>query len=403
MTTKVADGYVYLDWAATAPLCEEAAQAMEPYMKPGPGNIAVGGNPNSLHSPGRAAFEAMEYARRDMARDLGAQRPNEIIFTSGATESDDTVMLGIAEGIAAERGWRTGDFTPHVITTEIEHDAILKPAKRLEQEGFRVTRLAPDRRGFITPEALSAAIDDDTVLVSVQMANSEVGSVQPVRELARIAHEHGAFFHTDATQALGKVPFDVGELGIDAASLSAHKICGPKGVGALYVRAHAPFRDYLLGGGQEEGRRSGTQNVCGIVGFAAACHAAVTMQPTEAARERALRDGLYRELTAIDGVDATVDVPAGSEEYLPNIVHVLVDGYESETMVLRLDMKGFGVSGGSACSSHSLDPSHVLLSMGIEGDRAYGALRISMGRYTTEDDLKRFAAAVRESLDWQNR
>lgn len=398
---SVASDYVYLDYAATAPLCEEAAAAMAPYQVPGRANLAVGGNANSLHAPGRAAFAALEDARKSLARDLGARRPDEIVFTSGATEADDAAVLGLAQAAAAARRRSgAGDFTPHVITTAVEHDAVLAPAKRLEAQGFRVTRLAPNRRGFIEVRALEAALDENTVLVSVQAANSEVGSIQPIAELARATHAAGALFHTDAVQALGKVPVNLQELDVDAASFSAHKVGGPKGVGALYLRSRIPFEAYAIGGGQESGRRSGTQNVAGVAGFAAAAHAAVEAQELEAARLRALRDKLYAALSATDGVEATVDVEPGSADFLPNIVHVLVSGLESETLILRFDMQGFGVSGGSACSSHSLEPSHVLRSLGIDADRAHGALRISMGRYTTEADIDAFIEATAKSLAW---
>lgn len=402
MAVAVSESYVYLDWAATTPLCEEAVEAMQPYLVPGRRNIALNANANSLHAPGRAAFEALEYARRSFARDINAARPSEVIFTGGATEADNTAIIGLAQAAAAQRNRaRQGSFEPHIVISSIEHEAVLSPAHRLKSLGFQVTRIDPDRSGFIRPDRLAAAVGQDTVLVSIQAANSEVGSLQPVAELARIAHDHGALFHTDAVQALGKVDFDVQKLDVDAASFAAHKICGPKGVGALYVRARVPFQDYLLGGGQEAGRRSGTQNVMGIAGFAAASRAAVELRAAESVRQRALRDRLYSQLASIAGVTPTVSVAPGSEEYLPNIVHVLVKGYESETLVLRLDMKGFGVSGGSACSSHSLEPSHVLKSMGVDADAAYGALRISFGRFTTEDDIDGFVAALRECLDWQ--
>ena len=395
------EDYVYLDYAATAPLGEEAAAAMAPYFVPGRANLAAGGNANSLHAPGRAAFAALEDARKSIARDLGARRPDEIVFTGGATEADDAALLGIAQAAADERRRRgAGAFAPHVVVTAVEHDAVLAPAKRLEAQGFRVTRLVPDRQGFVEVRALEAALDDDVVLVSVQAANSEVGSIQPIAELARVAHAAGALFHTDAVQALGKVPVNLQELDVDAASFSAHKVGGPKGVGALYLRARTPFQAYAIGGGQESGRRSGTQNVAGVVGFAAAVRAACAMQEDEAARLRVLRDKLYAQLGALDAVEATVDVEPGSRDFLPNIVHVLVDGLESETLILRFDMQGFGVSGGSACSSHSLEPSHVLRALGIDADRAHGALRISLGRYTAEADVDAFVAAMRQSLAW---
>lgn len=399
MTITVPTDYVYLDWAATTPLCEEAAQAMQPYLLPGLANIAHGMNANSLHSPGRAAFEEMELARRQLAKDMGASRPNEVVFMSGATESDNAAVLGIAHAVAEQHRKAKGkDYVPRFVTTEIEHEAVLEPARRLAHEGFDVVRISPDKRGFITPEALAAAVDERTVLVSVQMANSEVGSIQPIKELANIAHKAGSLFHTDATQALAKVPFNLGDLGVDAASFSAHKICGPKGIGALYLKARTPFTVQMLGGGQEGGLRSTTQNVCGIVGFAAAYHAALEQLESETERQRGLRDKLRALLADIPGVRCTADVAPGSCEYLPNIVHALVNGYESETLVLRLDMMGFGVSGGSACAAHSLEPSHVLRAMGVSADEAYGALRISFGRYTTQDDIERFAEALRTCI-----
>lgn len=396
MAITVPENYTYLDWAATAPLCEEAATAMAPYLRPGAENVALGMNANSLHAPGRAAFEAMELARRTMARLLGATRPSEIVFTSGATESNNAALFGIAREAARRKRFQAGaDCKPRVITTEIEHEAVSGPARRLAKEGFEVVRLSPDRQGFVSAGALADALGENTVLVSIQVANSEVGSIQPVKEMARIAHERGALFHADATQALGKMPFDLQDLGVDAASFSAHKIGGPKGIGALFLKARTPFESQMLGGGQEGGLRSTTQNVCGIAGFAAACEAAVTCEERESARQRAMRDSLYERLREIDGVRATVDVPQGSTVFLPNIVHVLVNGFESETLVLRLDQMGFGVSGGSACASHSLEPSGVLRAMGISADEAYGALRISIGRLTTETDLERFTDALR--------
>ena len=397
MTIRVPQDYVYLDWAATAPLCEEAAAAMRPYLEPGLASLSLNMNANSLHAPGRAAFEALELARRQIARDLGASRPNEIVFTAGATEADNAALCGIARAVQArERKRRGKDFSGRIVTTQLEHEAVTRPAERLRAEGFDVVFLKPDRRGFVSAAALEEALGADgrTVLVSVQMANSEVGAIQPIADLARCAHEAGALFHTDATQAVGKMPFSLADLGVDAASFSAHKICGPKGVGALYLKARTPFEAQLLGGGQEEGRRSTTQNVAGIAGFAAALQAAVAREDAESARQRMLRDKLYATLAAVPGVRATVAVDPDSRAYLPNIVHVLVDGYESETLVLRLDLAGFGVSGGSACSSHSLEPSHVLRALGVSGDEAYGALRISIGHFTTEDDVSRFAEAL---------
>ncbi len=402
MAASVPDNYIYLDYAATAPLCEEAACAMAPYQVPGRANLLVAGNANSLHVAGRAAFSALEDARRRICRSLGASRPDEIIFTSGATEADNASIIGLSRA-ARDARRRKGDssFIPRVIVSAIEHDAVLAPARTLESEGFDVVYLKPDSAGFITSEALSAVCDENTVLVSIMAANSEVGSIQPVADLARVAHAAGALFHTDATQALGKIPVDMKAWECDAASFSGHKIGAPKGIGALYLKSRTPFDAYLLGGGQEAGRRSGTQNVAGAVGFACALEAAQSMQEAEQVRLLALRDKLYAALTASPEIRATVTVEPGSTNYLPNIVHVLVDGLESETLILRFDMRGFGVSGGSACSSHSLEPSHVLKAIGINPDDAHSALRISMGRYTTEADIDAFIEAVAPVLDWQ--
>ncbi len=393
--------FVYLDYAATAPLCGEAAAAMEPFQVPGPESLACNANANALYGLGRAAFDALEGARRRVARSLGARRPDEIVFTSGATEADDAALIGLVRGAAQQRRLAGQGSRPlHVITSAAEHDAVLAPCKRLEAEGVQVTYLRPNRQGFIEVDALREALTEDTVLVSVQMANSEVGAIQPIGELAAAAHAAGALFHTDAVQALGKTPLDVVDLDVDAASFSAHKIGGPKGVGALYLRARTPFEPYLLGGGQESGRRSGTQNVAGVAGFAAACEAAQAAQEDESARLRALRDSLYAALAATKGVRPTVEVAPGSKDFLPNIVHVLSDDWESETMVLRFDRLGVCVAGGSACSSHSLEPSHVLRAMGISGDEAYNALRVSMGRYTTEADIEAFKEALNNVLNW---
>ena len=391
---SVAQDYVYLDYAATAPLCPEAAAALADFMLCGTAHMAAGGaNANSLHSPGRYAFELMEKARRSVSKSLRASRPSEIIFTSGATEADNAALMGIVHGAQDIRAKQGKHGAGHVVVSAVEHDAVLAPARCLEKQGVDVTYLPVDSHGFASPQTLQQALREDTLLVSVMMANSEVGSIQPVAQLAALAHEHGALFHTDATQALGKIPVDLEKLGVDAASFSGHKIGAPKGVGVLYLKARTPFSPYLLGGGQEEGRRSGTQNVPAMCAFAAACDAAVSLQQSENQRLALLRDELYARLSAMDRVSATIPVASNEERYLPNIVHVLVSGFESETLIIRLDNAGFGVSGGSACSSHSLDPSHVLRAMGVPSDKAYGALRISMGRFTTQAHIDAFATA----------
>lgn len=396
----IPEDYVYLDWAATTPLCEEAAQAMAPYLVPGPANLAANGNANSLHSVGRAAFTGMEDARMAISRALHADRPTDIVFTSGATEADNFALLGIAHALLRKRRGAGKPVGGTVITTTIEHDAVLSVLPQLRELGVRVVELSPDRGGFIAPEALRAALGEaqDPLLVSIMLANNEMGAIQDVAALAREAHQAGALFHTDATQALGKVPINLHALEVDAASFSAHKICGPKGIGALYLRAHTPIDALIYGGGQEGGLRSGTQNVVGMAGFAAAVKAAVEAQPTESTRERELRDRLYDQMCRIPGVKPVVTVPVGSDRYLPNIVDVTVDGMESETLILRLDIAGFAVSGGSACSTGSLDPSHVLTALGIPRDRALGSLRVSFGRYTTAEEIDRFIAAFKQAV-----
>ena len=395
---------VYLDWAATAPLCEEAAEAMRPFLEPGRANLAHGMNANSLHTPGRTAFSDLQAARARVARCIGARRPDEVTFTSGATEADNAALFGLVFArVKAERQRGAKGYVPHVVTTAFEHEAVLQAVDVLRSLGCAVTLVAPDAQGFVDPEAVSAACTADTAVVSVMAANNELGTIQPVKELARAAHEAGALFHTDMVQLLGKAPVSMEEIGADAASFSAHMVCVPKGVGALYLRARTPFEPFIVGGGQEDGRRSGTQNVCGAVGFAAACEAACAAVQEEGARQRALRDRLYAELTARPNVRATIDVPAGSERHLPNIASVLVGGFESETLILRLDMLGFCVSGGSACSSTSLEPSHVLRAIGVSADDALGSLRVSIGRYTTEADVDAFVKAFDQALDWENR
>lgn len=393
------NGKVYLDWAATAPLCPEAREAMDPFLTPGLSNMDFGANANSLHSSGRRAFSALEEARLMISRSLGASRPDEIIFTSGATEADNAAILGIVSALrkrATLQGKR--DFIPHVITTSIEHDAVLAPMRYLAAQGCELSYLEPNSQGFIDPDSFGSALRENTVFASVQMANNEVGSIQSIRQLAALAHARGVVFHTDAVQALGRTPVILKELGVDAASFSAHKIGGPKGQGALYLKNGTPFDPFIIGGGQESGKRSGTQNVCGAVGFAAACETAITLQEQESRRLGVMRDALYEATAELKRVHASVDVEAGSLDFLPNIVNLYVDGMESETLILRLDMQGFEVSGGSACSSHSLEPSHVLKALGLSSDRALGSLRISMGRYTDQEDIDRFLLALGQSI-----
>lgn len=389
--------YVYLDWAATTPLGEPAWKAMEPYLRPNSRTMEYDANANSLHTPGRNAFAAFEDARARIARAVGAARPSEIIFTSGATEADNTAVLGIVAARARREVQRgNASYTPHVVVSAIEHDAVLSLVGPMKSRGWNVDVLKPDRQGRIAVEALKGALKPETALVSIMWANNEVGTVQSISDLARTAHEAGAAFHTDATQAVGKIPLDFARSGVDAASFSSHKLCGPKGIGALYLRTGTACEPLLYGGGQEGGKRSGTQNVAGAIGFAAACEYSCQMVPDERARQNRLRDYLYRELCAIGKVRASCSDAPESEAFLPNIVNVLVPGMESETLILQLDLAGFAVSGGSACSSGSLEPSHVLTALGVPRDDALCSLRVSIGMYTDEDDVRRFVDAFRK-------
>ena len=390
---RLQDGYVYLDWAATTPLCEEASEAMAPFMRPGYANVAFGMNANSLHTPGRNAFSSLEDARAAISRAVGAARPSEIIFTGGATESNNAAIRGIISArVKRERQRGNRDYVPHFITSAIEHDAVLSLLPELRERGCDVTVLKPNRSGLISPDDLRDALRPTTALVSIMWANNEIGTVQPVKDLAATAHAVGASFHCDATQAVGKIPIEFSKSGIDAASFSSHKLCGPKGVGGMYLRTGTGFQALMLGGGQESGRRSGTQNVAGIVGFAAACSYTCANAASEMTRLAQLRDRLYEGLCALGQTKRTI--PEGSDvPFLPNIVSVLVPGFESETLILQLDIAGFAVSGGSACSSGSLSASHVLTAIGIPSDEALCSLRVSIGRYTTEDEVERFIDA----------
>ena len=382
--------FVYLDWAATAPLSLEAARAMAPYLEEGMAGLVQGnGNANALHTAGRDAFKTLEAARRDIARTLDA-RPSEIIFTSGATEADNAALIGIVEGVLAKRGVNIGygsqakgkalEAAPSVIVSAIEHDAVLEAAEVLRHRGIEVLFVKPDKRGVITPEALAHVLDaaTDPLLVSIMALNNETG----------------ALFHSDATQAFGKMPLSVKQTDVDALSLSSHKIGGPKGVGALFLKTRTLFGAQVVGGGQEANLRSGTQNIAGVVGFAAAAQASHEQLEAASTHMRALRDRLFAGLSELTGVEAFID--PRSPDYGPHIVTVLCPGFESETLILQLDRRGVCVSGGSACSSSDLEPSHVLSAMGIDRDRALGMVRFSLGPTTTEEDIDHAIRMLRE-------
>ncbi len=369
---------VYLDYAATTPTDQRVVDAMLPFF------TQRYGNPNSLYELGRDAHGALEQARAAVAASINASQPGEVIFTAGGTESDNAALIGLATARGRDRG--------HVIVSAFEHHAVLEPAHWLGKHGFEVTELQPRTDGVIHPEDLEAAMRDDTVLVSVMHGNNEIGSIQPIAALAEIAHARGALMHTDAAQTLGKVDLDVRALGVDAASFSGHKIYGPKGVGALYLKQRTPFAPYLMGGGQESKRRSGTQNVPGAVGFAEALRIMDEERPTEVPRLAALRDRLIEGI--LGRLEHTSLNAAEASERLPNIANFIIKGVEGEAMLLHLDAQGFAVSTGSACSSGSLKASHVLLSIGCPQEFAHGSLRVSVGRHTTTEDIDRFIDAL---------
>lgn len=375
---------VYLDYAASAPNREQVTQAELAYEK----SDFAGANPNSLHSLGRKAARALDGARADIARALGGGfRPSDVVFTSGGTESNNLALLGIAAGARAKDSRRS-----RVVFSAIEHDSVLDLAPVLRGQGFTVDVVRPNAQGMVEKDALVEALGNDVALVSVMAANNETGVVQPVDALAQAAHACGAFFHTDAIQAFGRIPLDLQR--VDAVSVAAHKIGGPVGVGALAVRGRVPISPMLHGGGQQAGKRPGTEDVRGALAFAAAAKwcAANLAQTRPACAGRA--QALYQVLCAAGtGIVPTVSTQVGQDR-LPGIVSVMVPGLDSETMILKLDQLGFEVSAGSACSSGSLDPSHVLSAMGIPRNSALGSLRISFDERVAQEDLDAFAQAL---------
>ena len=360
---------IYLDHAATTPLCPEALQAMLPWLEQG------FGNPSSVHFHGREARKAVEVARRQVAEAIGAQ-PREIFFTSGGTESDNWALQGSAFAHA--------DGKNHIITSAIEHHAVLHTCGWLESHGFEVTYLPVNPEGIVDPAALEASLTARTMLISLMTANNEIGTLQPVAAVGKIAHAHGICFHTDAVQAIGAVPVRVDELGVDLLSLSAHKFYGPKGTGALYVRQGTKLDVLMHGGAQERGRRAGTENVAAIVGMGTAIELATRRLEEENCRLLILRTRLINGLlTAIPGARLN----GSATQRLPGNVNVSFDGVEGEALLLRMDLAGVSASSGSACTSGSLDPSHVLMALGLTADQAKGSLRLTLGRHTTEAEV----------------
>ncbi len=360
---------IYMDNSATSKPDPEVVSAMLPYFN------EYFGNASSLHSFGQEAAGALDRSRQQVADLIGAQ-PDEIIFTSGGTESDNLALKGIA--------YLKKNAGKHIITSVVEHPAILNTCKNLQDHGFKVTYLPIDDQGLIDPNDVEDAINNDTILVSIMHANNEIGTIQPIEDISRLAHEKGVLVHTDAVQSIGKIPVNVDDLGVDMLSLSAHKIHGPKGVGALYVRKGTRLESLIHGGGHEWGKRSGTENVPGIVGLAKASELAGQRLEKDAGHLTNLRDAAITKI--LESISESY-LDGHSTQRLPNNVHIRFSYVEGESLLMMLNMKGVAVSTGSACSSKSLEPSHVLAALGIPPEQIHGSLRITLGRENTMDEV----------------
>jgi cysteine desulfurase len=360
---------VYLDNNATTPLAPEVFEAMRPYL------LEDYGNASSIHWFGQRAKAAIEKAREQVARLLNA-RASEIVFTSGGTESNNAAIFGIAEAARGER--------KHVVTTAIEHHAVLNVAQALEKRGVSVTYVRVGASGVVDPQDVARALRAETVLISVMHANNELGTLQPLEEIGRITRERDIYFHTDAVQTVGKIPVDVEKLGVDLLALSAHKLYGPKGVGALYVRRGTILRPLMHGGHHERDRRPGTENVAGIVGLGAAAELALAHLPEVAGRVAALRDRL--EGGILERVPQ-VAVNGDRVRRLPTTTNLAFDSIEGEGFVIALDLRGIACSTAAACSSGSLEPSHVLSAIGLPPEQARSSIRLSLGRFNTDEDI----------------
>lgn len=369
---------VYMDHAATTKVDPEVVEAMQPYF------TRYYGNASSLHSYGREAYTAMEDARKKVAALIGAGS-DEIIFTAGGTESDNIAIKGIAH--KKKRG--------HIITSSVEHPAVLETCRALERAGFYLTYLPVDRFGMVNPSAVESAIKDETILVSIMHANNEIGSIQPIKEIAKIASEIGIPFHTDAVQSAGKVPIDVRGMNIALLSLSSHKIYGPKGVGALYIKKGVRIEPIIHGGGHERGLRSSTENIPGIVGFGKACKLAKERMDVDVQHLTETRDELIKGVLAIE----ESYLNGHSSKRLPNNAHFRFYAIEGESLILSLDEKGIAASTGSACSSKKLEPSHVLMAIGLNEVEAHGSLRLTLGRENTMEEVAYVVDALSEVVE----
>lgn len=361
---------IYADNAATTTLSPMVLEKMMPYL------TKVYGNPSSLYGIGQEAKNAVETARQNIAKNLGAKSANEIYFTSGGSESDNWALKGICQRLKAKG-------KKHIITSKFEHHAILHTCKALEKEGFEVTYLDVYEDGIVKPEDVEKAIREDTAIVSIMYANNEIGTIQPIAEIGKICREKKVLFHTDAVQAAGYVKINVEEQNIDLLSMTAHKIHGPKGCGLLYIRKGILINNLIEGGAQERNKRAGTENIAGIVGLDAALQHAVDTIDERTERLKVLRDKL---------IDGLLEIPksrlnGSREKRLPNNVNMCFEGIEGESLLLRLEMNGISASSGSACTSGSLDPSHVLLALGLPHEVAHGSTRMTFDESTTEEDI----------------
>ena len=374
---------IYLDYHATTPCDERVIEAMTPYLQ------EVFGNPaSSMHQAGRQAAQAVVAARKEVGNLIGAQS-GEIVITAGATESNNLALLGLARGSSRHRN--------RIVTTNIEHKSVLSPCSQLQKHGFEVIILPVDQKGQLDLEMVERAITEDTLVVSVQAANNEIGTIQRIAEIATLAHKRGAFMHCDAAQAVGKIPVDVEEWDVDLLSISAHKLYGPKGVGALYVRGGVyalPLEPLMFGGGQEHELRPGTLNVPGIVGFGEACRLCLELHLEEAGRILALRDQLEATLLEnVNGIRRNGDI----DNRLPGNCSLTFPGIDAEALIANVP--DLALSMGSACTSGALEPSHVLIAIGLSREDAYSTIRIGLGRFTTSEEIDRAAGAITQAYE----
>ncbi len=369
---------VYLDHAATTPVDKEVLDAMIDFFN------KKFGNASSLHSWGREAKEALEKSREKVAALINADA-DEIVFTGGGTESDNMAIKGIA--FMHGKG--------HIITSKIEHPAVLETCKYLEKKGFDVTYLPVDKYGMVNPEDVEKEIRDDTILITIMHANNEIGTIEPIEEIGKIAKKNNIVFHTDAVQTVGKISIDVKKMNVDMLSISSHKIYGPKGVGALYIKRGIKIEPILHGGGHEKGLRSSTENISGIVGFAKACEIAMKKMKEDVERMKKLRDKIIKNVLEIEEAYLT----GHPEKRLPNHASFYFRGIEGESLILMLDSYGIAASTGSACSSKKLQPSHVLLAIGLKPEEAHGSLRITLGRENKEEEIDYFLDVIPKVIE----